>query len=643
VGRSYQREISELPATYDYVAQLNISSLVATLQGILDKPLVAIGSGGSLSAASYLCLLHTMTSGKLARAMTPLEASVGMPASADASVAFVSASGRNKDILAALTNAVQFEPPNMLAAVVRPGSPLADRVERYARGYAFELGIGVSKDGYLATNSLVAFYLLFARSYAALANSHSQIPIPKSLDEIGASIRLDGNEDENLIAERLSSCTTLCVVHCPLSAPAASDIESRLTESAVLNVQLADLRNFAHGRHYWLASRCDDSVVLFLASDHFADLAVRTARQLPPNVRSLIVRFSSNPCLVAIAALLFSIRLTGAVASNRNIDPGKPHVPLFGRRIYHLPQPANPLPRHLPTPVLRKSLAMTGHACPQTDPDRLCAALAEFRARLGQATFRALVADFDGTMVDTKARFGPISKPVTDLIVRLLKHQVWIGIVSGRGASLLESLRGSIPAEFHPRVLVAQHHGATVAALDREAPLSRGTQNDEWQPVLTALAGVCHGRVKIGRNQLRIEATSGQPIALLWREVAQKISTANISGLRILTSAHSVDIVSHEASKKNIVDALTAFDSSVTIDRVLAIGDMGLWPGNDYDLLSLPFSLSVASVSADLQTCWNLAPAGLTNRTAFEFYLSRVRLSDLQTFLFSDEPSQRRN
>jgi hypothetical protein len=48
-----------------------------------------------------------------------------------------------------------------------------------------------------------------------------------------------------------------------------------------------------------------------------------------------------------------------------------------------------------------------------------------------------------------------------------------------------------------------------------------------------------------------------------------------------------------------------------TLPRFLCIGDSGAWPGNDFELLSAPLSLSVDRVSVEPDRCWNLLPAGV--------------------------------
>ena len=54
------------------------------------------------------------------------------------------------------------------------------------------------------------------------------------------------------------------------------------------------------------------------------------------------------------------------------------------------------------------------------------------------------------------------------------------------------------------------------------------------------------------------------------------------------------------ASKLNLVEACNTLSSQRGFSNAsLCIGDRGQWPGNDFELLSTPFSLSVDEISND--------------------------------------------
>src|SRR5947199_382422 len=69
----------------------------------------------------------------------------------------------------------------------------------------------------------------------------------------------------------------------------AIDFESKCTEAALTNVQTADFRHFAHGRHHWIAKRGDQTAVLALCGEEDSETAGRTLSLLPGSVPVLRV------------------------------------------------------------------------------------------------------------------------------------------------------------------------------------------------------------------------------------------------------------------------------------------------------------------------------------------------------------------
>jgi hypothetical protein len=93
----------------------------------------------------------------------------------------------------------------------------------------------------------------------------------------------------------------------------------------------------------------------------------------------------------------------------------------------------------------------------------------------------------------------------------------------------------------------------------------------------------------------------------------------------MVRSSHSIDVLAPGISKLSVVSSLRKTFSLKADAVVLCIGDRGRWPGNDYDLLSLPHSLSVDEVSTSSETCWNLAAPGHRGSQALVDYLNAIR------------------
>src|SRR5205823_8128451 len=136
----------------------------------------------------------------------------------------------------------------------------------------------------LATNSLLATMMLLVRAYEHLFSTPPSLPccLAELLHPRGktASSWTELEQEFQPLCER----GTLTVLHGHMTQPAAADIESRFTEAALRNIQLADYRNFAHGRHHWLARRANDTAVLILSTPEDQVAADRTASLIPKSI-----------------------------------------------------------------------------------------------------------------------------------------------------------------------------------------------------------------------------------------------------------------------------------------------------------------------------------------------------------------------
>ena len=62
--------------------------------------------------------------------------------------------------------------------------------------------------------------------------------------------------------------------------------------------------------------------------------------------------------------------------------------------------------------------------------------------------------------------------------------------------------------------------------------------------------------------------------------------------------------MSKDVSKLNLVEHVKK--NILKQYKIMCIGDKGKLPGNDFELLTQPYSLSVDMVSDDMKTCWNI-------------------------------------
>jgi hypothetical protein len=336
VGKPYAAELESLPDTYSWCLQAPVAAFAEHIRSYSKFPLLAIGSGGSFTSASFCEYLHQVCTGHVAKAVTPLEAVYSPLDFRHTSLLFLTASGKNSDVNGAFTRLVEREPLCVGALCTRGKSPLAKIASSFNKANVFEFDIPTGNDGYLATNSLLATIILLTRAYESarlllgtLAATFLEIlPGYSALDAFRKNL--------SARAAPLWDRRTLVVLHTPATQAAAIDLESRFCEAALGNVQLADYRNFAHGRHYWLAAQQHTTAIVAFVTREIADLADQTLRLVPDEIPVLRIDLPDEGVLTAIISIIYSLYLAGLAGEAANFDPGKPTVPEFGRRLYNL-------------------------------------------------------------------------------------------------------------------------------------------------------------------------------------------------------------------------------------------------------------------------------------------------------------------
>ena len=636
MARPYAGEMAKLAETFAWAEEVDLRLLQQAVRVAGLSPLRVIGSGGSLTGAHALAGLHQRYTGHLAAVATPLEA-VDEPLDAAVATWLLSAGGGNADILAAAKALILREPRQIGVLCGREPSPLTDLCRRHPFVDLLLYPTPAGKDGFLATNSLLGFTALLTRAYAAEFGSDADWG--EVVDHLKPLLRdtADALEAWEAATEPLWTRSTTLVLHGPSSRIGAIDLESKFTEAALGHLQIADYRNFAHGRHHWLAKRNETSAVLAFITGTDRALAERTLDLIPAGVPQARIVFDGGPSAVALASLLAALRITGWAGRTRGIDPGRPGVPEFGRKLYNLrlPRPRRiaGLPHLTPreaAAISRKAGAAPGSLAALGELDRWRDALADFLTRLRDARFAGIVLDYDGTVVDTRRRSKPANAEMVSELARLAEAGARIGIATGRGKSVRCDLQKCLPPALWPLVLVGYYNGAEVAPLDDDS-VPDGSKNvcADLQPLADALR--CHpdlsecARREDRPFQITLEAARVMPVGRLWDLARQVMIETGIHGVTATCSSHSVDIVAAGVSKRNVVRRLR---ETVGDEPILAIGDRGRCPGNDHELLSEPLALGVDEISADPATCWHLGEPGQRGPAVTREYLSALEAQD---------------
>ncbi|RSK47471.1 HAD family hydrolase [Hymenobacter rigui] len=624
MGKPFRSELDKLPSTIEHINSLDLSNLIHEFKPMMSGSLLAVGSGGSLSACYFAEILHQEV-GHFAKACTPLELYNSGNIIRNTNALIVSASGKNKDILIAFDVLVKNEPNYMVGICTSLKTPLANRSEKNSITSIFEFPLPAGKDGFLATNSLIAFFLLLANTYG-YSTKHIDFKIAEFEQQISA-------------LNILNKYSTFKVLSSDWAKPVAIDIESKFTEAALGNVLITDYRNFGHGRHHWLAKHEESTCVIALITPQNRLIAEKTIGLLPDTVSVYKIETEHIGPLGTIDLLIKSFYFVQAVGKLVGIDPGKPGVPDFGSKLYNMSYASLLKQREnsdsltnlfIQRKIYPQILSTLDVKSKKYWDDKQ----SQFYVRLHKTSYGAVLLDYDKTLCSHKNRLiGPDIQIITQ-IERIINKGFIVGIITGRGKSVKNDLRKLIPDKsIWESVIIGYYNGAYITSLlDEELPIINNNGTD----VLSEISSKIHGSYiadkveqSLRNMQLTIEAKSEANWPMIKdavNNIAFKVRNANFL---VTESSRSIDIIKRpDVSKLNIVPFVQELLRAKGLsENCLTVGDKGSWPGNDFELLSTPFSLSVNDVTSDPETCWNLAPPSVRDSDACLYYLQALHIA----------------
>ena len=614
MGKPFKGELEKLSGTIKWAEKQDVTALRSFFSVNAGTPLICIGSGGSYSAASYAAMLYKQMCG-LAVSMTPL----AFDTSADtiiqnSKLLFFSASGRNKDFLIAFQRGLEVGRGDMAGVCLRESSKLDAIIEKCNPEFQkHTFPIPTIKDGFLATNSLVAFFVLMYRCFFD-AKPSQYIGKGKGYTQNHV---FDFSKIDNFI-----------VLHSNLSEPVAVDLESKFSEAALGSVLMADYRNFGHGRHQWFDKKGENSCIVALINDNDRDLADKTLGKMPEEVNVVRIESDLRTPLATIDLLVKSFQFVSAIGEVRGIDPGRPGVPDYGTELYHLNYAKLISDESIDQPIkdlaiCRKLRLGSKALVPASEYEAYSKAYDTFFSQLDNKEYNLLALDYDGTIcnVDRNARWKEaLEESIAKQINKLLELGIRIAVMTGRGDSMHKLLRNSVNKEYWSRVYLGCYNGAVIVPLIEDTSSIEAVKKAPLDKQLITLQNELERyhfkpeKLKKYSTQLSLSCTDKQKAY----EICNEIILANkLDRLHIWSSSHSMDIVVSTKANKTAVKQIS--------EDVLVIGDRGDYEGNDFEMLSLPYSLSVDGVSRNPNSCWNLAPKDLRGLDVVKYYLRKIK------------------
>jgi hydroxymethylpyrimidine pyrophosphatase-like HAD family hydrolase len=587
--RQYAKHMHDVETQIGLSSHCDITRLEALIRSCLSQPSIVIGSGGSAVNAHLFSYLFEKSSSFSCTVMTPLEFAFSNVDCSSFSIWLFSAEGKNPDIIRAFGLA-NTRGMRVVSVLNHLNTPIEHEAIR-ANQEVVILPVPY-KDGFLATISTVYTTVNLCRAFEAP-------PFEKKPD---LQLRLFKQEHEDQ--------SHFIIVYAPSLKCAAIDFETRCHESGLAYVQLADLRNFAHGRHFGAYKNKQDSHVLILSDDKLKDMALETYSLVKDCLTSSLLSFGPHSENTQLNAIFFSMLAFGAIAEKKQQEPNIVDVPDFGRSLYQLA-----------TGIDNGSLDSDKSFSP--DPKETQ------EQTLSQTRFSAVVFDYDGTLCRTRERFEPLDDRIKYHLKRLLDADIPIGIATGRGKSVAKQLREALPINDWSKVYVGYYNGAVIKTLDCELNQLELQQSPSLEMLFEAFMQSNHHNANIlvdlrtCQLTLTFENNTMDKVENIF-EYLHILSVRLGIQVKILKSTHSIDVVESTTTKLSVIKHV----SDLVEYAVLAIGDNGQFGGNDFDLLSHQHSLSVNRASKNGVSGRKHSPNSLIELDATLWHLDRLTLNE---------------
>jgi hypothetical protein len=605
MGKAFDIELKNLPSTYEYASCHSdqiILSISHFLESSIETPLLLVGSGGSFSAAKAFEALHCISGiGSVAKAVTPLELSFYAKKLPLSSCVILSANGNNADTVNAYQLIRCSNSPYSLIICLNEKSKLKKASEEYNTIFTGNR-LPAGKDGYLAVNTLFATIVWLSKAYYKLLNN-TLFLLPESFSDF------DVPKLYNISS--ICNCDSIIVLYNGISTPVAVDIESKFSEAAFGNVLLTDYRNFAHGRHLWLERRGDKTLIVALITPEDNSLTVKTLSLIPKKIPIIQIETKSLGVKGMLELFLCSFELIKHMGASLKFDPGKPDVPEYGKKMYHVSYSSKTIKESklndlLPNCAILKKYGISNSLISNFYKNKYDV----FLKKIHSASFNQLIFDYDATLKDRE----PIQKVENEIFMfinKFLSYGISIAVATGRGKSVRDDLQVRISNKYWDNVRIGYYNGGDISSLsDNNTP----NKNIETFPLLNDFAqklNYSFTDIKYDLRPKQITVFLSDIKHIEYKNIVLELVRKN-TGLKAVMSGYSIDIIPEETSKLKLIDHSK---------KALCIGDSGQYGGNDYELLSHEYSLSSNHTSMDFNSCWNLAPLGIINSRATLFYL----------------------
>jgi hydroxymethylpyrimidine pyrophosphatase-like HAD family hydrolase len=624
MGKNFEKEIKNLDIIYKSALKCDCSIITDFIKQYRNTTFLLVGSGGSYSVASAM-EMFCMRIGVIAKCVTPLELSQYEMQIKNCAVVIFSAGGKNSDSLNAYKYASEMEAKGILSICMCLNSKLKSLQHYNTHNYFFEYDMPIHKDGYLAVESLISSIVILSKSFYEITGDSFFLQKKCSISAIA---------DQSI--NNFSNNSTILVLYCGITKPIAIDMESKFGEASISNIQILDLRNFAHGRHFWLADRSLETSVVVLEDKSFSKLIESTLKLIPQDIPILKYTMQDNNIDNLLVAYEFMFNLVNSFSLCRGVDPGRPKIPEFGRKLYHISYNYSNnqfLKTARKDPVIRGIYRKFG--IQDIFNNFYYEYGKKYYDKIINHHFRGILFDYDGTLC-LKKNLNETENKIFAILNKLLENNIPIGIATGRGKSVRIELQSKIEKKYWNQVCISYYNGSCSGLLcDNEIPnKSEKTISKTFLSLINRLNSLSDRFEIVKEDNINPYQITIVGDAIYWCRDLICDTLHSYNDIKYFYSDHSMDIISIESSKKNAF--YQSSFANLDPNDILKIGDSGHVLGNDFELLNVSNSISVDSCSKDLDSCWNFSELGLRNLEATLSILEQIAILDNGIFTIKE-------
>lgn len=602
---TFEENLERLPVAFEHGLTVDASQGISAFNSLRHSSCTVVGSGASFSASVYLAKLLEEFFSIPSKAQTPYEYYSGSNASAG--VVLMSAAGKNQDILAALDRALLNQIDSLIIVTSKKESKLLDNARGFPKLFTVITGsLGTDeKEGFFGVQSLVSALGAFISMVPEL---RAQVKIPPQAwcNNICRAAQ-EYLEENSRTVEKIAAAEHVVGLATGWGVPGLVDFESKFVEGGLGWIEIAEGKNFTHGRFVNSWRRKKETAVVILGtqdSQGFLDSFQNTYESIFPILPLLSTHHSA---LGGLELFIYIFHLFNLLGKLRNVNISCPEIPdqartMFrGNALYANIALRDELTTEIDITLELKRTLLRKQNISELEIERVVPrpVVAAAVADLFSATFNGFVCDYDGTLVSLEARDALLEPELVFHLERLLRAGICLAVITGRGGSALERLQLSINPSLHHLVYCYLNNGSVLKQLNADEPLMvHGLDNIELIERKLRDSRILRSsikRLKVAkyRSQITADLVDQNHADETVRLINDVLADFH-DKIQVKTSGHSIDIFPISISKGTACHDFKGRLDGVPVNRkFLIIGDSGQEDGNDFELLQQRFSLSV--------------------------------------------------